>query len=49
MQGWTGRPAISDSALAGQLAVEAGELLLSLRAGVGRLAIDRRSWASYAD
>ncbi len=43
------QPAISDSALAGQLAVEAGELLLSLRAGVGRLAIDRRSLGQYAD
>ncbi len=42
-------PAISDSALAGHLATEAGELLLSLRASVGRLAIDRRELGRYAD
>jgi 3'(2'), 5'-bisphosphate nucleotidase len=42
-------PATSDSALAGQLAAEAGELLLSLRTGVGRLAIDRRELGRYAD
>jgi 3'(2'), 5'-bisphosphate nucleotidase len=41
--------AISDSALAEQLAREAGELLLSLRASVGRLAIDPRALGRYAD
>ncbi len=41
--------ALSDSALAGQLATEAGELLLSLRDSVGRLAIDRRALGWYAD
>jgi 3'(2'), 5'-bisphosphate nucleotidase len=42
-------PAISDAALAGRLAAEAGELLLSVRASVGRLAIDRRQLGRYAD
>lgn len=42
-------PATTDSALAGQLATEAGELLLSLRAGVGRLAVDRWQLGRYAD
>jgi 3'(2'), 5'-bisphosphate nucleotidase len=41
--------AISDSALAGQLAKEAGDLLLSLHGGVGRLAIDRWQLGRYAD
>jgi 3'(2'), 5'-bisphosphate nucleotidase len=41
--------ATTDSALAGQLAIEAGELLMSLRAGVGRLAIDPRQLGRYAD
>ncbi len=39
----------SDTQIAGQLAKEAGQLLLSIRASVGRLALDRRELGRYAD
>jgi 3'(2'), 5'-bisphosphate nucleotidase len=41
--------ATSDAALAGQVAAEAGDLLLGLRQGVGRLALDRWQLGRYAD
>ena len=50
-----GEPGVSDTSvdadavLAGQLAQDAGELLLAVRAGVGPLAIDRRQLGRYAD
>jgi 3'(2'), 5'-bisphosphate nucleotidase len=39
----------ADAIVASQLARDAGELLLSVRASVGRLAIDRRQLGRYAD
>ena len=39
----------ADAAVAAQLAKDAGELLLSIRASVGRLAIDPRQLGRYAD
>jgi 3'(2'), 5'-bisphosphate nucleotidase len=39
----------ADAALAGQLAHEAGELILSVRTSVGRLAVDRWQLGHFAD
>jgi 3'(2'), 5'-bisphosphate nucleotidase len=43
------RDAGADAALAGQLAHEAGELILSVRTSVGRLAVDRWQLGRFAD
>ena len=43
------RPVDADAALATELAQEAGDLLLSIRDNVGRLAVDRRQLGRYAD